>query len=87
MEEQHKAETLRGLHRCGSAMDRVPCRLQKVVGEDTTCWFRSRHSGFLSVPRSFGEFASFYQSVAPTTTLFVKRTTKGVLDCLHRPFP
>jgi hypothetical protein len=64
MEEQHEAEALRGLHRYRSAVNRGTCRLQKVIGKATKCWLRSRHSGFHSVPRSFGEFASFYQTVA-----------------------
>jgi hypothetical protein len=77
MKEQHQAEALHGLHRYCSAANRVGCRLQKVVRESTKCWLRSWHRGLLTVPRSFGEFASFYQTGDRTTTLFVKRTTKA----------
>jgi len=54
MKEQHEAKALHGLNGYGSAMNRVDRLLQEIVGEGTSGWLRPWHSGFLSLPGSFG---------------------------------
>ena len=75
MKQQHEPKALDGLNRHGSAANGVEGLLHEIVGEGTKSGTRSWHSGFLSLPGFFGEFTSFYQKSAETTTLFVKRTT------------
>jgi hypothetical protein len=54
MKEQHEPKALHGLNRHGSAVDRIDGLLQEIVGEGTKSGIRSWHSGFLSLPGSFG---------------------------------
>ena len=76
VKQQHQPKALHDLDRHGSAADGVQGLLHEIVGESTRSGAWSWHSGFLSLPGFFGEFISFYQKSAVTTTLFVKRTTK-----------
>ena len=80
MKQQHQPKALDDLDRHGSAGHGVEGLLHEIVREGTKSGPWSWHSGILSLPGFFGESTSFYQKSVETTTLFVKRTTKFLLN-------
>src|SRR5262249_44870885 len=54
MQKEHEAITLGNLNRDGASSNRVTCILHEIVWEGTTSGHGTWHSGFLSLPGSFG---------------------------------
>jgi hypothetical protein len=76
MKQQNKPKALHGLDGYGSATDGVGSLLHELGGESTKSGMWSWHCGFRSLLGFLGVHL-FLQKSAETTTLFVKRTTKG----------
>ena len=77
MKQQRKPKALHDLNRHGSSANGVECLLHEIVREGTTSGLGPGIAA--SFPcRAFLGVTSLYQRSDVTTTLFVKRTTKGV---------